>query len=149
MFKHIFVAVDGSECSLQAMKVAAGLAKEQGSQCTVCSVVDIVRAASSMAFAYGDIVDAWIKELQREAHEVVTSAQASVADLGVSLGETVVEGYPADAIVDTASSAHADLIVMGSHGRSGFRRLFLGSVAESVLRLSPVPVLIVKEQQSP
>jgi nucleotide-binding universal stress UspA family protein len=99
MFKHILVALDGSDCSHQALDLAVKLAKEQGARCTVCAVVDIVRAASSMTFAQGDIVNQWIATLKEDAREI--EAQA-------------------------------------------IQRLWLGSVAESVVREAPVPVLIVR-----
>jgi len=62
----------------------------------------------------------------------------------VPLETTTVEGSPAREIVDHAASIGADLVVMGTHGRSGVDRLLLGSVAERVVRSSPVPVLTVR-----
>lgn len=144
MFKHILVALDGSDCSHQALDVAVALAKEQDARCTVCTVVDVVRAASSMTFATGDIVSQWIATLNQDAREIEGQAMAKYPDSGVNIESTVVEGYPSGAIIDVAEKKGADLIVMGSHGRSGLKRLWLGSVAESVVREAPVPVLIVR-----
>ncbi len=144
MFKHILVALDGSECSHQALDIAVTLAKEQGARCTVCTVVDIVRAASTMTFATGDIVNQWIATLNQDARQIEDQAIAKHADSGVNIESIVVEGYPSAAIIDVAEKKSADLIVMGSHGRSGLKRLWLGSVAESVVREAPIPVLIVR-----
>jgi len=144
MFKHILVALDGSDCSHQALDVAVTLAKQQGARCTVCTVVDIVRAASSMTFAPGDTVNQWIATLHEDAREIEIQAIQKHADPGLSIESIVVEGYPSQAIIDAAKKKGADLIVMGSHGRSGLKRLWLGSVAESVVREASVPVLIVR-----
>jgi nucleotide-binding universal stress UspA family protein len=59
----------------------------------------------------------------------------------------MVRGIPADEIIRLAKAEHADLIVMGTHGRSGLRRLLMGSVAEEVVRKSPVPVLTLREAE--
>ena len=60
----------------------------------------------------------------------------------------ITQGDPAEAIVRVVRERHADLIVMGTHGRTGLRHAFLGSVAEKVVRLAPCPVLTVKDRQS-
>ena len=144
MFKHILVALDGSDCSHHALDVAVTLAKEQGARCTVVIVVDVVGTASSMAFATGDIVNEWIKTLNQEAEGIEAQAIAKYVNSGVNIESTVVKGYPSEAIIDVAKKTGAALIVMGSHGRSGLKRLWLGSVAESVVREAPVPVMIVR-----
>jgi nucleotide-binding universal stress UspA family protein len=66
---------------------------------------------------------------------------------GVNLEYSIAEGRPAEAICELAQEIHADVIVMGSHSRPGMRHLFLGSVAEKVLRSAPCPVLIVHPKQ--
>jgi nucleotide-binding universal stress UspA family protein len=144
MFKHILVGLDGSDCSHRALDLAVKLVREQEARCTVCTVVDIVRAASSMTFAPGDIVNEWIATLNQDAREFETQAVQKYSDPRVNIESVVVEGYPSQAIIDVAKKKGADLIVMGSHGRSGLKRLWLGSVAESVVREAPVPVLIVR-----
>jgi nucleotide-binding universal stress UspA family protein len=97
-----------------------------------------------MTFASGDIVNQWIATLNQDAREVEDQAIAKHGDSGVNIESMVVEGYPSAAIIDVAEKKSADLIVMGSHGRSGLKRLWIGSVAESVVREAPVPVLIVR-----
>jgi nucleotide-binding universal stress UspA family protein len=144
MFKHILVALDGSDCSHEALRLAVQLAKEQGARCTACTVVDIVRAATSMTFATGDIVNEWIATLKDDARRIESDAIAKYADSGMKIGTLVVEGDPAAALCDAAKNNAADLIVMGSHGRTGVKRLWLGSVAESVVREATIPVLIAR-----
>jgi len=143
MFRHIMVPIDGSEFSLQAVDLAASLAKEQGADCTVFTVVDITPAAA-LAAATPDLVDAWLKTLEEQAQIAVDTAVARMRARGVEANAEVAKGYAPDLILEVTARHRGDLIVMGSHGRSGLRRLFIGSVAESVLRSSPVPVLIVR-----
>jgi nucleotide-binding universal stress UspA family protein len=144
MFNHILVALDGSECSHKALDLAIQLAKEQGARCTVCTVVDVVRAAASMTYATGDLVNEWIATLNEDARHSEREAIAKYADSGVGIETKVLEGYPSSTLLDVAKNTGADLIVMGSHGRTGLKRLWLGSVAESVVREAMIPVLIVR-----
>ena len=146
MFKHIIVPIDGSDFSLQAVDLAASLAKEQRAECTVFTAVDIIPAAA-LAAATPDLVNAWLKTLEDQAQIAVDEAVARLRAAGVEANAEVAKGYPADVILEVTARHRGDLIVMGSHGRSGLRRLFLGSVAESVLRSSPVPVLIVRGRE--
>jgi nucleotide-binding universal stress UspA family protein len=144
MFNNILVALDGSECSHKALDMAVRLAKEQGARCTVCTVVDVVRAAASMTFATGDIVNEWIATLNKDARQIESEAIAKYAASGVAIETKVLEGYPSSALLDVAKNKKADLIVMGSHGRTGLKRLWLGSIAESVVREATIPILIVR-----
>jgi nucleotide-binding universal stress UspA family protein len=144
MFKNIFVALDGSDCSHKALEMAVQLAKEQGACCTVCTVVDIVSAATSMTFATGDVVNEWIATLNEDAQQIEREAIAKYADSGVTIKTRVLEGYPSSALLDVAKETGADLIVMGSHGRTGLKRVWLGSVADSVVHDATIPVMIVR-----
>jgi len=146
MFKHIIVPIDGSDFSLQAVDLAASLAKEQGATCTVFTVVDIVPAAA-LAAATPDLVSAWLKTLDEQAQVAVNEAVNRMRSAGVEANAEVARGYAPDAILQVAKQHAGDVIVMGSHGRSGLRRLFLGSVAETVLRSAPMPVLIVRGEE--
>ena len=148
MFKHILVPIDGSEHASNALETAASLARDEGATCTVCMVVDIVQAAA-LGFATPDLVQGWLKTIDGTARELVDEAAAKMRAFGVTTRSEVIEGNPADAILEVAKKHRVDLIVMGSHGRSGLGRIFLGSVAESVLRRSPVPVLVVRRNAKP
>lgn len=144
MFRHILVALDGSDCAHKALDLAVNLAKEQGARCTVCTVVDVVRAAASMTFATGDIVNEWIATLNEDARHIERAAIEKYANSGVAIETVVLEGSPAAALIDVAKREGADLIVMGSHGRTGLKRLWLGSVAELVVQEATTPILIVR-----
>ena len=146
MFKHIIIPIDGSDFSLKAVDLAASLAKEQRAACTVITVVDVIPAAA-LAAATPDLVNAWLKTLEEQAEIAVNEAAGRMRAAGVEANAEVAKGFPPDVILQVAQQHRADLIVMGSHGRSGLRRLFLGSVAESVLRASSIPVLIVHGEE--
>ena len=105
---------------------------------------DVVRAATSMTFATGDIVNKWIATLNEDARQIESEAIAKYADSGIIIETRVLEGYPSSALLDVAKNTSSDLIVMGSHGRTGLKRLWLGSVAESVVQEAPIPILIVR-----
>lgn len=144
MFKQIIVPIDGSDCAAHAVDVAAVLAKEQGATCTVCMVVDIVQAAA-LGFATPELVSGWLKTVQDQAETIVLEAATRLRAKGIATRTEVLEGNPTDAILQVAKKQGGDIIVMGSHGRTGLRRLFLGSVAESVLRSADIPVLVVRQ----
>jgi nucleotide-binding universal stress UspA family protein len=144
MFNHILVALDGSECSHKALDIGVQLAKEQGARCTVCTVVDVVRVATSMTFATGDIVNEWIATLNKDARQIESEAIEKYRGSGVTIETIVLEGDPSSALLDVAKNESADLIVMGSHGRTGLKKLWLGSVAESIVQEATIPILIVR-----
>ena len=85
-----------------------------------------------------------IDELHVETEHIVDAALATARKNGRSFSGRVVDGGAAPALIATAEKEEADLIVLGSHGRRGIRRLFIGSVAESVVQSAPVPVLVVR-----
>jgi hypothetical protein len=143
-FKNIVVATDGSKYSVAAASEALGLAKRNGSALTIISVVP------SELLTPTDI-DFTITQrehiAEKEMHEAEKSAKAvkeAAQKEGVSVRAFVLSGRPADAIIETAQEKKADLIVLGSHGRTGVERLLMGSVAERVIVLASCPVLVVK-----
>jgi nucleotide-binding universal stress UspA family protein len=142
MFKNIIVALDGSSCAEHAFAVAVALAKTEGSKVAVCSVVDPKPAmwSSSNPSAEQAFADAEARA-ERTIDEAVVKATAA----GVPAEGNLFLGDPAYEIVSYAMKTHADAIVMGTHGRSGLKRLFMGSVAEGVLRSASVPVVIVRD----
>lgn len=142
MFLHVLCPVDGSDASLLALHVAARLAAEQKAKLTVCSVADPVKA-SVMAFGDPQGTALCLETLDSEANATAQQAAKLVGDI-VSPEVVALEGQAADAILEYAKQSGCDLIVMGSHGRSGIPRAVLGSIAEQVLRHSTVPVMIIR-----
>lgn len=145
-FRKILCATDLSDISARALRVGGQLAKELGADLFVLHVVDIRGLTSGVTEldAYVD-VGGLLQSLEGEAKKALPDfiAQAGLPE-GVRAQSSVVRGMPVDAILEEAKAREADLIVVGTHGRSGFTRLFFGSVAEKIVRLAhTVPVLTV------
>ena len=144
MFKKIAVALDGSACSQQALEVAIGLAQAEGAALSVCSVVDpIVVAGTAPPSPAMDIV---MSDLESAGRRLVAAAVREGQLHGVPASGETRRGVPAFEILDFLRRSGADAVVMGTHGRSGFRHLLMGSVAEAVLRESAIPVIVVRER---
>jgi nucleotide-binding universal stress UspA family protein len=146
MFKSILLATDGSAASTNAARMAVDLARVHGAKLTAVYVSDPypylgVGEVNPMGYqAYS----AAAQELAAQAHaqvEVMCQAVSPAVTLAVRLVEDV---GAAPGIVQTAHSVGADVIVLGSHGRSGIARLMLGSVAARVVAESPIPVLVCR-----
>ncbi|HEY9179142.1 MAG TPA: universal stress protein [Candidatus Baltobacteraceae bacterium] len=142
MFKHILCPIDGSQGSLQALDIAATLAAEQHATLTICTVVDAGQAAA-MAFGDPGMSAACYNALEDEHKQALAGAAARIAHIA-SAGTRALNGPTVPAIVEYAKRNSADLIVTGSHGRSGISRALLGSVAEGILRHAPAPVMVVR-----
>jgi len=142
-FTNILCPTDFSESALRPLTYAAALAKWYTARLTVLHVVPTfdpmpVRPASL------DGAVQWVYPVSRE--EVLAELDRVAKDAGAGSIDTILEtetGDPARMIVDKAVAVPADLIVMGTHGRSGPERFMVGSVAEKVLRKAPCPVLTV------
>ncbi len=142
-FKNILVALDGSKESDKAIEVALELAQKLGAKIIFLHVINVPElgqvpgASEKPDKAIRDrLIEAGKKILEKAVQRTRGKAVAS---------EKISFGYPADTIVREASALNTDLIVMGSRGTTGIRRVMIGSTAEKVLRWSTVPVLIVKE----
>ena len=146
MFKHILLATDSSAASEHATTLAVSLARTHGAKLTALYVVDPypylgIGQANPLGFqAYMSAAH----EHAAEAHAKVSALCAAGGpkiDLQLRMAEDVTA---AGGIVQTASAEGADLIVIGSHGRTGVARLMLGSVAAKVVAESPIPVLVAR-----
>jgi nucleotide-binding universal stress UspA family protein len=142
MFSHILCPVDGSDASILALHVAARLAAEQKARLTVCSVADPVKA-SVMAFGNPQATAVCLETVDSEAKATAQQAVKLVSDI-ITAKPIALEGQAAEAILEYAKQSDCDLIVMGSHGRSGIPRAIVGSIAEGVLRHSTIPVMIIR-----
>ncbi len=128
---------DFSNQSQQAFEFACNLAKDYGAKVILLHVVDVPVAFPEMAVAMPNP-----EALRAEARDLLKELKPP-AD-AVQVERRVVEGEPASEILRVAEDCRADLIVVGTHGRSGIRRVVMGSVAEQVLRHASCPVLAVK-----
>lgn len=141
-YHHILVCVDGSPTSNKALASAVALA--QGSDARL----RIVYSVDELVYLTGYEASAEVGKILRDNGEkVLTDALQSAARSGVP-AETQLLDVPGerlgDLIAREARSWPADLVVVGTHGRRGVGRLLLGSGAEEIIRLSPVPVLVVR-----
>lgn len=148
MYKKILSPVDGSEvaeCSLDHLKeIAAGCHAEE---------VVLLTAIEPLPPAAG-INESWRLKLEEESEAEAKDYLNKLVDrlnlksAGINVQTVVVHGRPAGNILKYASQNKVDLIIMSTHGRSGIFQWVFGSVAEKVLRHSPVPVLIVSASAS-
>jgi nucleotide-binding universal stress UspA family protein len=146
MFKRILVAVDASQTGELALQTAIGLAIESQAELRIVHAVDTVNINPGVEFpAPPEMTDSILKAGQEVLREAEVKAAAAGLAAGTSLVtiDTMNERIP-EAIANDAETWLADLIVIGTHGRSGLSRLFLGSVAEGVARVATTPVLLVR-----
>lgn len=142
-FEKILVPLDGSVLAEAALARAAELAA--GGDGTLM----LIRAAEAHTLPGVDPTEAQVEVVQ-EAEEYLGAVAARLERDGLKRVETSVwYGPAASAIVEAARLRKADLIVMSTHGRSGVGRLILGSVAESVLRGTATPILLLRAQEAP
>lgn len=144
MFKRILVPTDGSELSTSAALRAVPLARLAGASVTALFVQDTYPYAGiGEANAGGQ--QAYMATARAHGLQAVERVAAAARAEGVAIDTMVVENHQAaKGIVEAVQAVGADLVVMGSHGRSGLTKLVLGSVTAKVLALSTVPVLVMK-----
>jgi nucleotide-binding universal stress UspA family protein len=145
-FRNIVVATDGSKYSALAAAEAVCLAKRSGGSITVISVIPSEYSADGsiqLTVAQRELIE---NTAMQEAEKCVRDVKESAQKEGVAAQAFVLSGKPADAIIQTAEEKKADLIVLGSHGRTGVDKLLMGSVAERAIVLAACPVLVVKKK---
>ena len=148
MYQKILVPVDGSSTSLRGLSEAIKLAKSTGATLRLIHIVNELVIDSGFTTGGPKYYGAIIEGLREGGKQILGDAEKVVRAQGVALESELIEtigGRAAEAIVSQATQWGADLIVMGTSGRRGLRRLALGSDAEMVLRHAPVPVLMVRE----
>jgi nucleotide-binding universal stress UspA family protein len=140
MYGDVLLPTDGSAGMDRVIEEAVGLAERHDA---TLHALYVVNTASLSNLPLEASMDAVSDSLREEGRTALAEVERLVDDR-VPLESATVEGSPAREIVDYATETGVDLIVMGTHGRSGVDRLLLGSVAERVVRRSPVPVLTVR-----
>ncbi|MEZ4223698.1 MAG: universal stress protein [Polyangiaceae bacterium] len=147
IFKNILVPVDFSDGSCAALKLALELGKAFDAHIRVLHVWQPPEFAGAdlMVLAHSDGLSIGEYGQQKAAEAMEQLLDKCGASAAVDTSVTI--GDPRYAIVDLADSLHADLIVMGTQGRTGRARMFAGSVAEAVVRRAHVPVLTVHKPQ--
>ena len=144
-YQNILVPVDGSETSYAAVAQAAELAKAFGGKITVVQVLALdpyIAAEYISATQTNDLIE----RARTSVLKTLEEAAAKFSDMGIPVEAKLLEGQVVHReIIREAETSKADLIVIGSHGRTGLKRLFLGSVAQNVLGEAHIPVLVVRQ----
>lgn len=138
--KKILVPVDFSECSANALKVAATIAKKQDAEIVVLHMLGLSESLSVGATKEEYEIMHYIKLVERRFKEFLDRDYLK----GLEITDTVYNYQNFNAINEVAKEHKASLIIMGSHGTSGFNEMFVGSNTEKVVRTSEIPVLVVK-----
>ena len=141
MYDRILVPTDGSECADRAVEHALDIAGQYDAELHVLSVVDSRDVSHSAPAISPDQVE---QTLRDRAESVVEEVADRAEAAGVDAVTAVEPGIPDDVVVEYAEDEDCDLIVMGTHGRTGLERYLLGSVTERTVRRSSVPVLTVR-----
>lgn len=143
-YDRILVAVDGSEAGAAGLREALRLAKSEGAELCILHVVN--EAVFYTPLAGAPPVDL-VAVMQQSGRRILDEARAQAEKAGVRASTVLLQSADrtaAGGIVDQARKQRAELLVLGTHGRRGLRRLVLGSDAEQVVRDSPLPVLLVR-----
>ena len=150
MYRKILVPTDGSPTAAAGLREALRLARDQHAQIRLIHVVDV--SPIIPPDVYGLMVDKIIAEARAAGKSVLKSAQTLVEDAGITVDAQLVEArgrsHAGEYILQAAVDWPADIIVCGTHGRRGLRRILMGSDAEHILRRSPVPVLLIRAQET-
>jgi nucleotide-binding universal stress UspA family protein len=136
VFENILVPTDGSDCAQAAVGYAADLATRYDSRVHALCVADSRTLENLPQY----------DQITKEREEVAERACNDLSESGVAVEQAVRTGVPYETILRYATEQDIDLIVMGTHGRTGVQRYLLGSVTEKVVRLSDVPVLTAKSE---
>ncbi|MDP3797007.1 MAG: universal stress protein [Polaromonas sp.] len=149
MYKRILVPVDGSETSNRALVTALQFARDFGGR------VRLVHVVEDLTYVTGDDPSGYSGKLatvMREAGERILAGGLAIAQSAGVQADSMLFDNPGERLAETVADAarrwNADLIVAGTHGRRGLGRVLMGSGAEQIVRLAPVPVLVVRLPES-
>ena len=138
--KRILVAIDGSEPSLKAALMAADIALRFGAKLTLAHVVPKLLLPPDV---YGLTIAEVEKEHRAYADKLLEQAVAALEEPGVETSTVVLYGSPAEAIAEEAAASDIGMLVIGSRGHGAVARMFLGSVSDRLVHISPKPILVV------
>ena len=144
-YKQLRVPVDETPMSYAAAEQALSLAKDLNCPVTIMSVIAVDPFVGVDFYKVAPAITDYFMQAEQNAQNRLAEIQQSFSREGISVDTKIIRGVAAsEGIVQIANEIGADLIIMGSHGRTGVKKMMLGSVAQNVLTQSPVPVLIVK-----
>jgi len=131
VFEKILVPTDGSEYADRAVEVALGLARELGTRMVALHVLD-------------EKLILPLEVLEEEGRHILEEVRRRGEEIEVPVDEIILFGNPRQDMAKIATKSGADLMIIGTHGRTGVEKLLLGSVAENALKTVKVPVMLVK-----
>lgn len=145
--QHFLVPIDFSPSAEHALDYAITLGSKVQARLTLLHVIHamplgVTDMGTALPYTY-------LQELEAEITQSMENYLKQVQDAGLEGEIVIVHGIPFDEIVQAAKTKSIDLIIMGTHGRTGLSHLFLGSVAEKVIRLAPCPVLVTRLTSPP
>lgn len=148
MYQRIMAAIDGSATGERGLQEAIKLARDQKAKLAIVHVVDLV-----IVYGAGQFIGSYLEATREFARGVAAHALETARAAGIEPDmrspEIMTVGYHvADTIAEQASDWHADLLVIGTHGRRGVSRMLIGSVAERVVRVAPCPLLLVRGEST-
>lgn len=150
MYQRILVPFDASPTSKKGLEEAIRLAKLSGGSIRLLHVVDVMTYATGFETC-ASYINEVIPLMKEHGHAILDQGKRIAEGSGLSAETMLLESMgsrTADLIINEAKSWQADIIVLGTHGRRGVDRLLLGSDAEQIVRLSPVPVLLVRGRET-
>lgn len=139
-FTSILVPFDFGEPSKRALELAIDLAKRNNAELIVLHVLDVPLSYAGMGISPADLLAPSLAAAREELAAVLAGVREQIP----KVTSYTAQGVPWRTILATIEQEHIDLVVMGTHGHRGLPRAVLGSVAEKIVRLSPVPVLTVR-----
>ncbi len=144
----ILVPLDGSEVAAAVLPFVEDLAQAVGAAVVLFNAIPPLAAYPGFETAQPVLVGRVIEEMQDDARKLLTRVAREMVDRGLQASMVVTVALAVDGIIHAAEETGADLIAIGTHGRSGLGRLVLGSVADGVIRRSTVPTLLVNPKES-
>ncbi len=141
IYKKILIATDGSEHSKHTVEYGVELARLSGARLYAVYVIDTAAFASIPMDAGWEMM---YSLLQEEGRKATQSIEDMAGETEVQVEQVMLDGHPAHEIIDFANKNDIDVIIMGTHGKSGLDRFLLGSVTEKVIRSSNIPVFVVR-----
>ena len=142
--QSVLVPTDFSQSSDEALRYALAFAKQFHAEVMLLHVTEVPPGTAEGGIA---ITPGMIEEMNRRAAERLSALSSGVQPRGVPIRTLVRTGAPYHEIVEAARDEDADMIILSTHGRTGLKRLFLGSTAERVVRHAPCPVIVLREKR--
>lgn len=140
--KNILVPIDGSDTSLRAIKKAKEVANLSGGKITLLYICDIKAAKSFLNFDSDKTIQLQVQMVEK-AEDVLASGKEMLAELGDRVSTVMLEGNPAEEILNYVHKNKYDLAIIGAFGSSGYNISFIGTIARKVITGIEIPILVV------